>query len=303
MSALDLREIARRLGGEIAAGKVIAPAPGHSPRDRSLWVIPSWQAPDGFRVHCFSPKDDWREARDYVRGRLGLPTWQASPQDDPFVRRSDQRANLPLENSHPAARIARAVAIWNSSSDAHGTVVERYLVSRDLDIPPGADVLRYHPRCPWRDEERQQTIRVPAMVAAMRAIDGNAITGVHRTRLTPEGAKVGRRMLGIAAGAAVKIDDDADVTHGLVIGEGIESCLAGRQLGFKPVWSLGSAGAIAAFMVLPGIEALTILAERDDANARAVGECARRWHAADREVIVVEPKIGSDMNNALRGAA
>ena len=296
MSALDLREIARRLGGEITAGKVIAPAPGHSPRDRSLWVIPSWQAPDGFRVHCFSPKDDWRAARDYVRGRLGLP------KDDPFVRRSDQRANLPLENSHPAARIARAAAIWNQAGDAHGTVVEVYLRSRGIDLPPGADALRYHARTPWRDDDGN-VVFVPCMIAAMRAIDGDAVTGIHRTRLTAEGVKVGRRMLGVAAGAAVKIDADDAVTMGLAIGEGTETCLTGRQLGFRPCWAVGSAGAIAVFPVLPGVECLTLLAENDPTNAKAVETCARRWHAAAREVTIVEPRIGSDLNDAIRGAA
>jgi len=300
---LDLRTIARALGGEITAGKVIAPAPGHSPRDRSLWVIPSWQAPDGFRVHCFSPKDDWRQARDYVRGRLGLPTWQASPQDGPLGRRSNQRANLPLENSHPAARTARATAIWDEAGDAHGTVVERYLTSRDLELPPGSDVLRYHPRCPWGDNVLDRTIFVPAMVAAMRQVEGDAITGIHRTRLTPEGVKVDRKMLGQASGSAIKIDPDDAVTMGLAIGEGIETVLAGSALGFQPAWAVASAGAIATFPVLPGVECLTLLAENDPTNARAVDTCARRWHAAAREVIVVESRIGSDLNDAIRGAA
>ena len=72
------------------------------------------------------------------------------------------------------------------------------------------------------------------MVAAMRSIEGDTITAVHRTRLSPTGEKLGRRMLGIAAGAAVKIDADDTVTMGLAIGEGIETVLAARQLGFRP---------------------------------------------------------------------
>jgi len=311
---LDLRTIARALGGEITAGKVIAPAPGHSPRDRSLWVIPSHQAPNGYRVHCFSPKDDWREARDYVRDKLGLApdAWRRCEKNRQIGDSTSRRQLAPCHASGQfghtadhAARIARAMAIWDEAGDPRSTLAEVYLRSRGLDLSndvAGA-VVRFHPRCPWRDEERQQTIRVPALVACMRAIDVDSITAVHRTRLTPEGTKVDRRMLGIAAGSAIKIDPDDAVTIGLAIGEGIESCLAGRQLGFKPVWSLGSASAIAAFMVSPGIEALTILAERDDANARAIEACASRWHAAGREVVVVEPASGSDILDALRGAA
>jgi len=301
MSALALREIARRLGGEIQGRQVLAPGPGHSPGDRSLSVRLSHQSPTGFIVFSHSG-DDFQTSKDYVAERMGLGS-------DAWRRRSSRQigdlnaaANSALA-SDPAARIARAARIWDDAGDAHGTIVETYLASRGLALPDGTDVLRFHPACPWRDEERQQTIRVPAMVAAMRAIDGDAITGVHRTRLTPDGVKVDRRMLGIAAGAAIKLDADTDVTHGLVIGEGIETCLAARQLGFRPAWAVASAGAIATFPVLPGVECLTLLAENDPTNARAVDTCARRWHAAGREVIVIEPRIGNDLNDAIRGAA
>jgi len=86
---------------------------------------------------------------------------------------------------------------------------------------------------------------------------------VHRTALTEHGRKVGRKMLGRVSGAAIKIDDDAEVTMGLAVGEGIETALAARQLGLRPVWALGSVGAIRSFPVLPGIGSLTILTESD----------------------------------------
>ena len=142
------------------------------------------------------------------------------------------------------------------------------------------------------------------MLAALRAIEGDAITAVHRTRLTADGQKIDRRMFGIAAGSAIKLDADDAVTMGLTIGEGIETGLAARQLGFRPAWALGSVGAIASFPVLAGIEALTILAENDDSGAsqRAVQECGQRWHDAGREVVVVEAAAG-DVNDALRRRA
>jgi putative DNA primase/helicase len=90
---------------------------------------------------------------------------------------------------------------------------------------------------------------------------------------------------------------------GLVVGEGIETTLTARQLGFRPAWALGSVGAIAAFSVLSGIEALTILAEAGKPSADAVQICGQRWSEAGREVIVVSPRMGADINDALRGAA
>ena len=94
---------------------------------------------------------------------------------------------------------------------------------------------------------------------------------------------------------------------GLVVGEGLESCLAARQLGLKPVWALGSAQAISTFPVLSGVEALTILSERNEDGSRnlasqhAIAECGERWHGARREVILVDPPEGdTDANDALR---
>lgn len=301
MSALDLRTIARRLGGEVHGRAVLAPGPSHSPGDRSLSVRLSWQSPGGFV--CFSHSgDSFQVCRDYVCGRLGIDTkgWKSREQVRPApIINVD---NIHVDKPDQAARIGRAIAIWNEAGDAHGTVVESYLVGRGLNLPDGSDVLRYHPRCPWGDKVLDRTIFVPAMVAAMRQTDGDAITGIHRTRLTPEGVKVDRKMLGQTSGSAIKIDPDDAVTMGLAIGEGIETVLAARTLGFQPAWAVASAGAIAGFQVLGGVECLTLLAENDPTNARAVDTCARRWHAAGREVIVIEPRIGSDMNDALRGA-
>jgi hypothetical protein len=141
------------------------------------------------------------------------------------------------------------------------------------------------------------------MVAAFRDL-GNSriITGIHRTALTPQGGKVGRKMLGAARDAAIMLDPDENVTAGLSIAEGIESALAGRELGWRPVWALGSAGAIGRFPVLSGIECLTLLAETDDsgANAKAVQEVGTRWLRAGREVLVVKPECAGDMNDVLR---
>ena len=67
----------------------------------------------------------------------------------------------------------------------------------------------------------------------------------------------------------------------------------------KPTWALGSAGAISSFPVLGGVECLTLLQENDDASARACEACAARWHAAGREVILITPKAGKDINDII----
>ena len=302
MSGPSLRTLAVALGGDIVGRQVNCPGPGHSRIDRSLGVRPSASSPVGFVVHSYTG-DDFASCRDYVLGKLGMPldAWRTkgsgvSRPAPIFTPRE------PGPEPDHAARIARAVAIWNEAVDAHGTVAERYLASRGLSLPDGADALRFHPRCPWR-EDSGEVIRVLAMIGCLRAIGTDAITGVHKTRLTTEGVKVGRKMQGVAGGSAVKLDADDAVTSGLAIGEGVETVLAARQLGFQPVWALASAGAIKAFPVLGGIEALTLLAENDPASDRAISQCAERWHAAGREVTVVTPNFGSDLNDAIREVA
>jgi putative DNA primase/helicase len=107
--------------------------------------------------------------------------------------------------------------------------------------------------------------------------------------------------LGPTLGGAIKIDEDASVTQGLCIGEGLESTLAGRQIGYAPAWALGSAGAIRRFPVLSGIDAITLLRESDKtgANKCACNECARRWLAAGKECTLIEPELCGDLNDVL----
>lgn len=299
MTALDLRSIARALGGEVQNRQVLAPGPGHSRRDRSLCVRLSHTRTTGFITfsHAGDPFD---LCRDYVAQKLGMniDAWRTrgrgEAQPAPIFAVPD------AESSDDEARIARAVEIWGGGRDPVGTVVERYLASRGLPVPErGIDVLRFHPRCPWGDKALGRTIFVPAMLAAMRSVVDDRITAVHRTRLTDDGHKVERMMLGPARGSAVKLDPDDMVTMGLAIGEGVETVLTARQLGFKPAWSLTSAGAVSRFPVLPGIETLTLLAENDDASARAVEACASRWHGAGREVRIITPLAGSDLADVI----
>jgi putative DNA primase/helicase len=68
--------MARLLGGEVSGDGVKCPGPGHDPKDRSLSVKPDANDPEGFVCNPFSPRDDWRECRDMVRQKLGLPKWE-----------------------------------------------------------------------------------------------------------------------------------------------------------------------------------------------------------------------------------
>jgi putative DNA primase/helicase len=309
------REIAEALAGQVVgANTILCPGPGHSPHDRSLAVRLDPGAPDGFLVHSHAG-DDWRACRDHVRQRLGLPAWeQGDGQCRTIPRRQADKWDLAAlkeeVNQDPRAwnedelvRIAAARRIWNEAHDPRQTLGERYLRDgRKLDLSGevAGSVLRFHPRCPWRDENTGQTIFIPALIAAFVSIDDGSITAVHRIRVdqSERWPKTERRMLGIVHRAAVKLDAvDGDT---LTIGEGIETSMAARQLGFKPAWALGSVGAISFFPLIDGLMRLTILGEVGKASARAIKFCGTRWGRAGRCVRVVMPNDGlSDMNDAL----
>jgi hypothetical protein len=70
----SLNQIAQALGGEVSAGQVRAPGPGHSRADRSLSVKIN-DAGDDVVVKSFAG-DDPIQCKDYIRGKLGLPAWQ-----------------------------------------------------------------------------------------------------------------------------------------------------------------------------------------------------------------------------------
>jgi putative DNA primase/helicase len=105
-------------------------------------------------------------------------------------------------------------------------------------------------------------------------------------------------MLGVVHDAATMLDGRVDST--LVIGEGLETVLAARQLGFMPAWALGSVGAIGRFPLVQGIKVLRILGEEGDVSRVMVQRCAKRWAIGDRRVGVIMPDAGlSDMNDVL----
>ena len=134
----------------------------------------------------------------------------------------------------------------------------------------------------------------------LRSIDDGTVTAIQRVALDAAGAKIGRRMLGVVNRAAVMLDP---IGPKLAVGEGVETCMAARQLGVGPTWALGSSGGIAGFPVLDGIDRLILLGETDQASADAIHFCGRRWRKAGRRVCIVMPDIGSDLNDELMAAA
>lgn len=212
-----------------------------------------------------------------------------------------ERGRLAPPQSQPrekgASRIAAARRVWDSARDARGSPVERYLRSRGIDIPPPPS-LRWAPAC-----HHPSGIYFPAMVAAI--VDAaDCLIGVHRTFLRADGSSKAaiepvRAMLGRTAGGAVRL---APAYEALMIGEGLETCLAAMTATGLPGWSAISAGGIEALTLPELVKAVIILADHDP-NARgerAARAAARRWLAEGRQIqIALPPEPGTDFNDVL----
>jgi CHC2 zinc finger/Toprim domain len=208
-------------------------------------------------------------------------------------------ATKPMASTTPTAKhddsddnSERALAIWCEAVPITNSPAELYLARRGLKWEDRTGrALRFHPRCPFGPD------RYPCLVSLYRTISGDDAVAIGRTALAPGGQHIGRKTLGPVMGAAVKLYSDDFVEQGLVIGEGLETTIAGIMLGFAPAWSVGSAGAIRQFPLLGGVDCLTVLVDADepDRNGRKAGpdaaaECSERWTAAGCEVRRVVPR-------------
>jgi hypothetical protein len=235
---------------------------------------------------------------------LGITTPSRAPPDgrrptDDEVRKQLAMSRLALET-------------WDESIDLAATLGLAYLTrpkahgGRGLDVPEGVSgrVLRFHPRCPWRNDAGE-LIHVPALIGLFRDIHTDQPKAISRRPLKADGRKIGKpKSLGPVAGCAIKLTANEDVEQGLHIGEGIETMLAAMMLGYAPAWALGPG--IRNFPLLAGVEALTIIVDNDAnrAGQDAASECFDRWTAAGRQVWCIVPdNVGADMNDVVVGGA
>jgi phage/plasmid primase-like uncharacterized protein len=236
------------------------------------------------------------------------------------TRPTPQFAAAPPQRQSAQASSNRAAAlrIWHYAGSIFGTPAQTYLTNtRGIDlaqIPNIDDVLRFHAGCPIAAQH------LPCLIALIRDVQTSAPIGIMRTPLSADGRKarvpngdgklIDRWALGDKAGGAIKLWEDAAVTTGLVVGEGLETVLAAatriehRGTLLQPAWALIDAGNLKNFPVLPRIERLTILVDNDSnkAGQNAADAPTKRWVKAERWVEQLIPdRIGSDFNDVAAG--
>ncbi|MCP1912493.1 hypothetical protein J2R96_004973 [Bradyrhizobium elkanii] len=248
---------------------------------------------------------------DVIRESCGLATFKKVA--------AEARAFLSLPDAAPGRerRRTRRPRISSGSPEAarwlfamahpiERTLVEAYLRSRGITALHETEVLRFHPRCYYRPDDRNPTETWPAMLASVTDLAGH-LTGAHRTWLDPSGfseATLGkapidtpRRAMGDLLGHAVRFGVAREV---MAAGEGIETMLSLRcVLPTLPMIAALSAAHLSAILLPSTLRRLYIARDNDPAGDRAMAKLIERAQQAGIEAIVISPRLG-DFNEDLR---
>lgn len=281
--------IAKALGGRKAASGWSAHCPAHDDRNPSLSLT---DADDGkILVYCHAGCDQ----AEVIEQLKALGLWA---QNGPrlFRHAASRLVTKPTEQDHDdIKRTEAALSIWQAAKPAGGTLVESYLGSRGLRLPEML-ALRFHP-CLKHPSGNSW----PAMIALVKRGSDDAPLAIHRTFLARNGAGKApvdpqKMMFGPCRGGAVRLAEPGDV---LMIGEGIETCLAAMQETGHPAWAALSTSGLIALELPRNVRDVIVLADGDDAGESAARNCASRWKRDGRRVRIARPPKGMDFNDML----
>ena len=143
------------------------------------------------------------------------------------------------------------------------------------------------------------------MVALVTGGADGTPRGIHRTFLAFDGrgkVPVGpsKMMLGPCRSGAVQLANATDV---LMVGEGIETCLAAMQARGLPAWAALSTSGLRALGLPRSVREVIVLADGDAPGEAAARDCALRWAREGRRVRIARPPRGMDFNDMLMGGA
>lgn len=188
-----------------------------------------------------------------------------------------------------------ALAIWRASQCTAGSPAEIYLRSRGLDLPPSPD-LRFHAGL-----KHPSGGVWPAMVALVTHGETGSPIAIHRTFLARDGHGKApvyqpKMMLGPCRGGVVRLSDAGDV---LMVGEGVETCIAAMQATGNPTWAALSTSGLRSLDLPRAIREVIVLADGDEPGEAAAQDCAKRWQREGRHVRIARPPNGTDFNDLL----
>jgi hypothetical protein len=141
------------------------------------------------------------------------------------------------------------------------------------------------------------------MVALVTRGSDNAPLAIHRTFLARDGAAKApvdrpKMMLGPCRGGAVRLAHETDI---LMVGEGIETCLAVMASTGLPAWAALSTSGMCALDLPQEVHEVVLLADGDEPGEKAATAAGLRWKREGRQVRIMRSPPGLDFNDVLMG--
>jgi putative DNA primase/helicase len=198
-----------------------------------------------------------------------------------------------------AKRTEAALAIWEAAMPAGGTPVEMYLAARGIHLQLPT-TLRFH-----HGLKHPSGGIWPAMVALVTRGADDTLLAIHRTYLARDGGGKApvdpqKMMLDPCRGGAVRLGLPGNV---LMVGEGIETCIAAMRATGHPAWAALSTSGLRALDLPKDVRDVIVLADGDAPGEAAARDCAWRWKREGRRVRIARPPREMDFNDMLMGRA
>jgi putative DNA primase/helicase len=288
-SSFRAQRIAEALGGHRAGASWMACCPAHEDRSPSLSIS---AGKDGKVLVCCHAGCG---QRDVIAALADRGLWDAAGKSARRFAYKRRSCIAGEPDSDAMARTEAALAIWRSSQYVDGSPVETYLRSRGI-IPATPPSLRFHPGL-----KHPSGGIWPAMVALVMHGETGSQIAIHRTFLARDGhgkAPIDppKMMLGPCRGGVVRLGEPGDV---LMVGEGIETCLAAMQATGNSAWAALSTSGLRSLKLPRNALDVIVLADGDEPGEAAAQDCAKRWQREGRRVRIARPPNGMDFNDML----
>jgi putative DNA primase/helicase len=285
---MNAETIAKALGGYRAGATWMARCPAHDDRSPSLSISAGNDGKVLVRCHAGCHQ------RDLIAVLQARGLWQTGRALG--VARNPRRRIAEEPDADTLMRSAAALAIWQASQVAQGSLVATYLRSRGLHLP-ALPALRFHAGL-----KHPSGGVWPAMVGLVTHGATGSPIAVHRTFLARNGGgkapvDPAKMMLGPCRGGFVRLGEPGAV---LMVGEGIETCLAAMQATGNAAWAALSTSGLRSLDLPHDIREVIVLADGDEPGEAAAQDCARRWKREGRRVRIARPPKGMDFNDLLK---
>jgi phage/plasmid primase-like uncharacterized protein len=193
---------------------------------------------------------------------------------------------------------AYARSLWRKSHLIEGTIAERYLRRRGIELSPLPPALRF---TRLRSSEIGEAFEFSALIVGIQAPDGS-FGGVQVRFLSEDGngdapfLQSPRKTFGTIAGGAVRVGQPESV---LVIAEGIENAISVQQATAIPAWASLGASNLPCVVVPSQVRTIIIAADADAAGIRAAELAQARFLRQGRRCRIAVPRSANDFNEMI----